>query len=122
MLLLNPKNRLSQTGKARYYSRFSVFISIGRIFIRTTLSPQLSEPSLPFKIIVINISQLAHPVSPGEGETEEHTNGTLCQYFLKGTDFTKISFETIQQVYPKLNDCPKAVLGCLNQMKLLIIR
>jgi IS30 family transposase len=48
----------------------------------------------------------AHPSSPWERGTNENTNGLLRQYFPKGTDFTKISVKTINQVQCKLNDRP----------------
>ena len=55
----------------------------------------------------------AHPASPWERGTNENTNGLIRQYFPKGTDFTKIPLETIQQVQRKLNDRPRAVLDYL---------
>jgi len=55
----------------------------------------------------------AHPSSPWERGTNENTNGLLRQYFPKGTDFTKISVRTINQVQRKLNDRPRAVLNYL---------
>jgi transposase, IS30 family len=55
----------------------------------------------------------AHPASPWERGTNENTNGLIRQYFPKGTDFTKTSVETIQQVQCRLNDRPRAVLGYL---------
>jgi IS30 family transposase len=55
----------------------------------------------------------AHPASPWERGTNENTNGLIRQYFPKGTDFTKIPMETIQQVQRKLNDRPRAVLDYL---------
>jgi len=55
----------------------------------------------------------AHPASPWERGTNENTNGLLRQYFPKGTDFTNVSVEYIQQVQRKLNDRPRAVLDFL---------
>ena len=55
----------------------------------------------------------AHPASPWERGTNANTNGLIRQYFPKGTDFTKTSVETIQQVQCRLNDRPRAVLGYL---------
>jgi len=55
----------------------------------------------------------AHPASPWERGTNENTNGLIRQYFPKGTDFTKIPIESIQQVQRKLNDRPRAVLDYL---------
>lgn len=55
----------------------------------------------------------AHPSSPWERGTNENTNGLLRQYFPKGTDFTKIPAEMIEQVERKLNDRPRAVLNYL---------
>ena len=55
----------------------------------------------------------AHPSSPWERGTNKNTNGLLRQYFPKGTDFTKIPAEMIDQVERKLNDRPRAVLNYL---------
>ena len=52
----------------------------------------------------------AHPGSPWERGTNENTNGLIRQYFPKGTEFTQISEERINEVQRKLNDRPRAVL------------
>lgn len=55
----------------------------------------------------------AHPSSPWERGTNENTNGLIRQYFPKGTDFSKVSLETIKMVQRRLNDRPRAVLHYL---------
>lgn len=52
----------------------------------------------------------AHPGSPWERGTNENTNGLIRQYFPKGTDFSKVSAQTIRRVERELNDRPRKVL------------
>ena len=52
----------------------------------------------------------AHPGSPWERGTNEHTNGLLRQYVPKGTEFDKVSTREIKRVQRELNDRPRAVL------------
>ena len=53
----------------------------------------------------------AHPSSPWEHSTNEYTNGLFRQYFPKGTVFTQISDDRINQVQDLLNVRPRAVLN-----------
>lgn len=53
----------------------------------------------------------AHPGSPWERGTNENTNGLIRQYFPKGTDFTQVSDEEIQEVQWSINDRPRKVLN-----------
>jgi len=55
----------------------------------------------------------AHPASPWERGTNENTNGLIRQYFPKGTDFTEVPLERIQEVQRRLNGRPRAVLDYL---------
>lgn len=55
----------------------------------------------------------AHPSSPWERGTNENTNGLVRQYFPKGTDFSTVNDERIQQVERELNDRPRKILGYL---------
>lgn len=55
----------------------------------------------------------AHPASPWERGTNENTNGLIRQYFPKGTDFTEVPLEQIQEVQRRLNGRPRAVLDYL---------
>jgi len=55
----------------------------------------------------------AHPASPWERGTNENTNGLIRQYFPKGTDFTEVPLERIQEVQRRLNGRPSAVLDYL---------
>lgn len=52
----------------------------------------------------------AHPKSPWERGTNENTNGLIRQFFPKGTDFTKVSPERVQEVEDLLNTRPRKVL------------
>ena len=53
----------------------------------------------------------AHPGSPWERGTNENTNGLIRQYFPKGTDFTQVSEDEVNEVQRKLNDRPRKALN-----------
>lgn len=53
------------------------------------------------------------PQSPWQRGTNENTNGLLRQYFPKGTDFTTISQDEIDQVEEQLNGRPRKCLQFL---------
>ncbi|MDD5108830.1 MAG: IS30 family transposase [Candidatus Omnitrophica bacterium] len=52
----------------------------------------------------------AHPHSPWERGTSENTNMLVRDFFPKGTDFSKISENKLQEVQNMLNDRPRKVL------------
>jgi len=52
----------------------------------------------------------ADPYSPWQRGTNENTNGLTRQYFPKGTDFRKISYQQIRKVQDLLNGRPRKVL------------
>ena len=53
----------------------------------------------------------AHPGSPWERGSNENTNGLIRQYFPKGTDFSEVSEERINEVQRKLNGRPRKALN-----------
>lgn len=53
----------------------------------------------------------AHPYASWERGLNENTNGLVRQYFPKGTDFTSITDEAIEQVMQRLNHRPRKTLG-----------
>lgn len=55
----------------------------------------------------------AHPQSPWERGSNEHTNGLLRQFFPRGTDFSKININQIRRVEYLMNDRPRRVLNWL---------
>ena len=61
---------------------------------------------------ILNINwYFAHPYHSWERGTNENTNGLIRYYFPKGTDFARISDETIQAVESALNNRPRKRLG-----------
>jgi len=52
-----------------------------------------------------------HPYSSWERGLNEYTNGLIRQYFPKGSSFTHITPERIQEVEDKLNHRPRKTLG-----------
>lgn len=52
----------------------------------------------------------AHPASPWERGTNESTNGLVRQFFPKGTNFNKVSFQEVRRVEHLLNGRPRKVL------------
>jgi len=55
----------------------------------------------------------AHPHSPWERGTNENTNSLIRQFFPKGTDFSKVTLESIKKAQGMLNDRPRKTLGFL---------
>ena len=55
----------------------------------------------------------AHPYSSHERGLNENTNGLIRQYFPKGSDFSSINQEQIDEVINKLNNRPRKCLGFL---------
>jgi IS30 family transposase len=53
----------------------------------------------------------AHPFAAWERGTNENTNGLVRQYFPKGSDFSKITEQDIQQAMARLNNRPRKRLN-----------
>lgn len=53
----------------------------------------------------------ANPYHSWERGLNENTNGLVRQYFSKGTDFTKLTYEQVFEVEKKLNNRPRKTLG-----------
>jgi IS30 family transposase len=53
----------------------------------------------------------AHPYCSWERGTIENTNGLLRQFFPKGTDFRRVSWQSLDEAEQSLNDRPRKRLG-----------
>jgi IS30 family transposase len=53
----------------------------------------------------------ADPYSPWQRGTNEQTHGLLRRYFPKGTDFSKVSDQALDEVVLKINQRPRKCLG-----------
>ena len=51
------------------------------------------------------------PHHPWQKPTAENTNGPIREFFPKGTDFSRVTDEEVQEVFEKINDRPRKVLG-----------
>jgi transposase, IS30 family len=60
-----------------------------------------------------------HPYSSWEKGTNENTNGLIRQYFPKGTDFNKISDDSIMTVEYELNNRPRKCLDYKSPVEIL---
>jgi IS30 family transposase len=73
---------------------------------------EMAEHKLFTKSTQIKV-YFAHPHSLWERGTNENTNALIRQFFLKGTDFSKVPLKNIKQVQDMLNDRPRKTLGFL---------
>ena len=53
----------------------------------------------------------AHPYASWERGLNENTNGLVRQYFPKGSDFSSITDEAVEEVMQRLNHRPRKTLG-----------
>lgn len=51
------------------------------------------------------------PHHPWQKPTVENTNGLVREFFPKGTDFSRVTDEEVREVFEKINDRPRKVLG-----------
>ena len=51
------------------------------------------------------------PHHPWQKPTVENTNGLIRKFFLRGTDFSRVTDEEARGVFEKINDRPRKVLG-----------
>lgn len=73
---------------------------------------EMAEHKLFTKSTQIQV-YFAHPHSPWERGTNENTNALIRQFFPKGTDFSKVTLESIKKAQDMLNDRPRKTLGFL---------
>lgn len=48
---------------------------------------------------------------PWQKPTVENTSGLIREFFPKGTDFSRVTDEEVQEVFEKINDRPRKALG-----------
>lgn len=53
----------------------------------------------------------ADPFASWQRGSNENTNGLIRQYFPKGTDFSKVSYQRVAKIAMKLNNRPRKCLG-----------
>ena len=51
------------------------------------------------------------PHRPWQKPTVENTSGLIREFFPKGTDFSRVTDEEVQEVFEKINDRPRKALG-----------
>jgi len=73
---------------------------------------EMAEHKLFTKSTKIQV-YFAHPHSPWERGTNENTNALIRQFFPKGTDFSKVTLESIKKAQDMLNDRPRKTLEFL---------
>jgi len=73
---------------------------------------EMAEHKLFTKSTKIQV-YFAHPHSPWERGTNENTNALIRQFFPKGTDFSKVTLESIKKAQDMLNDRQRKTLGFL---------
>ena len=108
--LLVPLNAKDATSVRKAYAK--ELRSLPREITKTLTYDQGKEMSehKQFTIDTGIAVYFAHPGSPWERGTNEHTHGLLRQYCPKGTEFDKVSAREIKRVPRELNDRPRAVL------------
>lgn len=51
------------------------------------------------------------PHHPWQKPTVENANGLVREFFPKGTDFSRVTGEEVQEAFEKIDDRPRKVLG-----------
>ncbi|MBU1290594.1 IS30 family transposase [bacterium] len=80
---------------------------------------EMAEHKLFTKSTQIKV-YFAHPHSPWERGTNENTNALIRQFFPKGTDFSKVTLESIKKAQDMLNDRPRKTLGFLTPHEVFV--
>jgi len=82
--------------------------------LKKTLTYDLGTEMAGHKLFTKNTKiqvYFAHPHSPWERGTSENTNALVRDFFPRGTDFSKVSEQQLQEVQDLLNDRPRKVLN-----------
>jgi IS30 family transposase len=105
-------NRLSETVKA---ALVAMLIVIPKRFRHTLTQDNGSEHALHAELeaaVQMDI-YFCHPYASWERGTVENRNGLIRRWFPKGTDFSQVSDDEIQQVEDKINSRPMVILDFL---------
>ncbi len=74
-------------------------------------APQVAEHQQIAKILRLK-TFFADPYSPWQRGTNEQINGLIRRYFPKGTDFSKVSNQRLDEGVLKINQRSRKCLGC----------
>lgn len=93
-----------------------LFMDLPKVARKSTTLDNGKETHLHFKLradLTMNTYH-ADPYSSWQRGTNEHGNWHLRYYFPKGTDFSEVSEEELQDVLEEINNRPRKILGYLS--------
>ncbi len=103
-----------------------MFVDLPEIARKSTTLDNGKETHLHFKLRTELRMKTYHadPYSSWQRGTNEHGNWHLRYYFPKGTDFSEVSDEELQDVIEEINNRPRKILGYLsaNEMYQKLLR
>lgn len=118
LIIVKINNRKSKT----VTQEFALHLNKQPKYLRKTMTYDNGIEMANHKWLTQNTGMdiyFAHPYSSWERGTNENTNGLIRRFLPKGTDFNKVSPETLKQIENNLNNRPRKVLGFKtpNQMR-----
>lgn len=89
-----------------------LFINIPKVARKSTTLDNGKENHLHFKLKELGMKTFfADPYSAWQRGTNEHGNWLLRYYFPKGTDFTTVTEEDLEEAAEEINNRPRKILG-----------
>jgi IS30 family transposase len=114
------------TSEATIKVQKQMFVGVPKPARKSTTLDNGKETHLHFKLRTELGMETYHadPYSSWQRGTNEHGNWHLRYYFPKGTDFSEISDEELQDVIEEINNRPRKILGYLsaNEMYQKLLR